>query len=220
MEPEHRDCVTIFFSDIVDFDNICSKLSADKVVDLLERLHTQFDDLADEHDVFPVETIGDTYMAVTNVVKDQRDDHAKRIADFSTATIAAAKMTLIDVEDESKGFVSIRCGIHSGPVVADVVGIKNPRYCLLGDTVNTASLMESTSLANRIQCSVTSSKLLKQQHPSMKVLSRGMIPIKGKGVMDTYWVNESNGPSAPFTVTKEESDSVWTADDFSSIETA
>jgi len=196
VEPEHRDCATIVFSDIVDLDNISSQLSADKVADLLDRLHSKFDALADDYGVFPVETIGDTYMAVTNVMKDQRDDHVKRIADFSMAAIAAAKIILVDADDENKGFVSIRCGFHSGPVVADVVGTKNPRYCLLGDTVNTASL--SKSLANRIQCSVISSKLLKQQYPSVKLSSRGMIPIKGKGVIDIYWVGESSSPHKPF----------------------
>ncbi|CAJ1965359.1 unnamed protein product [Cylindrotheca closterium] len=217
-EPEHRDCVTIFFSDIVDFDKIASEFASHKVVDLLDRLHSKLDALAKDHDVFEVETIGDTFMAVTNLVKDQHTFHAKRIADFSIAAIAAAKTTLIDKDDERKGFVSIRCGFHSGPVVADVVGIKSPRYCLLGDTVNMARMMESKSLANRIQCSVASVKLLKQQYPSLKLLSRGMIPIKGKGVMDTYWVGESNGPCTPFTVKRQESDDVWSADAFSSIE--
>ncbi|CAJ1965347.1 unnamed protein product [Cylindrotheca closterium] len=220
IEPEHRDCVTIFFSDVVDFDKISPKLPSHKVADLLDRLHSKFDALAKDHDVFKVETIGDTYMAVTNLVKDQRDSHAKRIADFSIAAIAAGKTTFIDKDDESKGFVSIRCGFHSGPVVADVVGIKCPRYCLFGEAVNMASLMESKSLANRIQCSVASVKLLKQQDASIKISSRGMIPIKGKGVMDTFWVDESSNVHTPFTVTRQELDDVWSAGAFSSIETA
>lgn len=219
IEPEHRDCVTIFFSDIADSDYITSQLPRGKVVDLFDRLHRKLDALAADHDVFRVETVGDNYMAVTNLVKDQHNVHTKRIADFSIAAIAASKTIMIDMDDESKGPVRIRCGFHSGPVVADVVGVKNPRYCLLGDTVNMASLMESKSMANRIQCTVTSVRLLKQQHSSIKVLSRGMVPIKGKGVIDTYWVDESNGgPRTPSIVSRKELKDVWSSGDFSSIE--
>jgi class 3 adenylate cyclase len=119
--------VTVFFSDIVRFTDISRSLPAVKVCEMLDRLYLAFDALANKHEVFKVETIGDAYMAVTNLVSDQPDDHAKRIAEFSIAAIEAANETLIDTEDPSKGYVNIRCGFHSGPVVADVVGNKNPR---------------------------------------------------------------------------------------------
>eukprot|EP00980_Cylindrotheca_fusiformis_P006884 scaffold1442_cov128-Cylindrotheca_fusiformis.AAC.5 len=193
VEPEHRDMVTIFFSDIVGFTQLSAKLPPRKVALLLNRLYTKFDALSQKHDVFKVETIGDSYMAVTNLVKDQEKDHAKRIAEFAIDTIREANETLVDEEDPLKGYVAVRVGFHSGSVVADVVGTRNLRYCLFGDSVNTASRMESNSRVNRIHCSLTSAEILAKQFPSLPVKMRGLIPIKGKGKMYTCWVNEGNG---------------------------
>jgi len=189
-EPESKDLVTIFFSDIVGFTNISSTLTPLKISDMLDRLYEQFDGLSQKHDVFKVETIGDAYMAVTNLIKDQAEDQAKRIAQFSIDAIKAANRTLIDIDEPEKGYVNIRVGFHSGPVVANVVGTHNPRYCLFGDTVNTASRMESNSKENRIHCSARAAGLLLMQWPELILEHRGGINIKGKGVMRTFWVNE------------------------------
>jgi len=190
IEPEHKNAVTIFFSDIVGYTSISSMLEPRKIANMLDRLYTKLDKLSDAHEVFKVETIGDSYMAVTNLVKDQSDDHAKRIAEFAIDAIAAANSTLVDPDEPCKGYVNIRVGFHSGPVVADVVGTRSPRYCLFGDSVNTASRMESNSKVNRIQCSDSSASLLKEQCPDMPLKCRGDIAIKGKGKMKTWWVNE------------------------------
>ena len=82
--------------------------------------------------LYKVETIGDAYMAVANLVEDQSDNHCKLVAQFAIDALQAANDTLIDEDDKAKGTVSIRVGFHSGSVVADVVGNRNPRYCLFG----------------------------------------------------------------------------------------
>mmetsp|Transcript_11960 Transcript_11960/g.23845 ORF Transcript_11960/g.23845 Transcript_11960/m.23845 type:complete len:745 (+) Transcript_11960:234-2468(+) len=201
--PETHEVVTIFFSDIVGFTDISAQLTPIKISDMLDRLYLKFDELSLKHDVFKVETIGDAYMATSNLMGDQSDDHTKRIAEFSIGAIQAANETLVDEDDPSKGFVCIRVGFHTGTVVSNVVGSRSPRYCLFGDTVNTAARMESNSLANRIQCSDIAHKVLHRQAPDMKTEERGEIEIKGKGLMKTYWVEVDMQPEVPCTSPKE-----------------
>ena len=110
------------------------------------------------------------------------------MAEFSLQVLQAARETLVDEDDPSMGYVNIRIGFHTGPLVADVVGRRNPKWCILGDTVNTASRMESTSVANRIQCSEQSALLIQEQCRDVVLKSRGPVPIKGKGEMNTFWV--------------------------------
>ncbi|CAB9496917.1 activated protein kinase catalytic subunit alpha-1 [Seminavis robusta] len=188
VEPESHDLVTVFFSDIVKFTDISRSLSPLKVSKLLDRLYLVFDSLSSKHGVFKVETIGDAYMGVTNLNGKQPTDHVKRIADFAIEVVQAANQVQIDEEDPDRGCVKIRVGFHSGPVVSSVIGSLNPRYGLFGDTVNTAARMETNSTNGRIHCSERSAMLLAEQSPETRILKRGVIKVKGKGDMTTYWV--------------------------------
>jgi hypothetical protein len=120
----------------------------------------------------------------------QSDSHARRIAEFAVEAVEAASLIPIDSEDETKGFVKIRVGFHSGSVVSNVIGSLNPRYGLFGDTVNTASRMESNSRPGRIHCSEDAAVILQEQAPNMPLQQRGKIQVKGKGLMVTYWVGK------------------------------
>ena len=119
---------------------------------------------------------------------DQDDTHVKRIAEFAVDAVAAAGNVLIDEDEPDLGYVHIRVGFHSGHVVSNVIGSLNPRYGLFGDTMNTASRMESNSASGMIHCSEISAKLLKEQAPDFPMRKRGRVEVKGKGRMTTYWV--------------------------------
>ena len=199
VEPESREAVTIFFSDIVGFTSIASTLPDIKVSDMLDRLYSRVDELSVKHQIYKVETIGDSWMGVTNMIQDQ-PDHATKMVEFAVDMIHAANETLIDIDDPTRGCVNVRVGLHSGPVVANVVGTRNPRYCLFGDVVNVASRMESSSQKNRIHCSEKVVELLRDQGcTNVTMHPRGGVRIKGKGKMHTYWITPRPKSSLPST---------------------
>ncbi|RMB92451.1 hypothetical protein DUI87_31093 [Hirundo rustica rustica] len=178
---------TIFFSDIVGFTELSSSSTPYQVVDLLNKLYTTFDEIIDNYDVYKVETIGDAYMVVSGVPKENGILHAGEIASMALDLLDVCKT--FKIPHKPSILLKIRAGIHSGAVVAGVVGTKMPRYCLFGDTVNTASRMESTSEALKIQCSSSAYQLL-EQIGEYVFICRGNLQVKGKGDMVTYWLEE------------------------------
>jgi hypothetical protein len=130
-------------------------------------------------------------FSLFSVEDNQNDTHVKRMSEFAVDAVVAASNILIDEDDPSAGCLHIRVGFHSGQVVSNVIGSLNPRYGLFGDTMNTASRMESLSASGKIQCSEVSAVLLKEQAPDFPLKRRGKVAVKGKGHMTTYWVGSS-----------------------------
>ncbi|KAK3788191.1 hypothetical protein RRG08_020897 [Elysia crispata] len=179
------DNVTIYFSDICGFTALSAESSPMQVVDLLNDLYTVFDSIVEHFDVYKVETIGDAYMVVSGLPVRNGNLHGREIARLSLALLDA--VFKFKIRHRPGDQLRLRIGIHSGPVCAGVVGLKMPRYCLFGDTVNTASRMESNGLPLRIHVSPFTKDIL-QEHGTFHLEMRGSVEMKGKGSVITYWL--------------------------------
>ncbi|XP_034539855.1 retinal guanylyl cyclase 1 [Notolabrus celidotus] len=186
VKPEHFSEVTLYFSDIVGFTTISALSDPIEVVDLLNDLYTLFDAIIGLHDVYKVETIGDAYMVASGVPTRNSNRHAAEMANMSLDILHCIGTFKMRHMPELR--VRIRIGLHSGPVVAGVVGLTMPRYCLFGDTVNTASRMESTGLPYRIHVNKSTVDVLNSLKLGYKIDCRGMTELKGKGVENTFWL--------------------------------
>uniref|UniRef100_A0A8C4UIX0 Guanylate cyclase n=1 Tax=Falco tinnunculus TaxID=100819 RepID=A0A8C4UIX0_FALTI len=186
VEPELFEEVTIYFSDIVGFTTLCKYSTPMEVVDMLNDIYKNFDHILDHHDVYKVETIGDAYMVVSGLPKRNGNRHAVDISMMALDILSF--MGSFELRHLPGLPVWIRIGIHSGPCAAGVVGIKMPRYCLFGDTVNTASRMESTGLPLRIHVSGSTINILKRTDCQFQYEVRGETYLKGRGTEITYWL--------------------------------
>ena len=188
---DHFDETSILFADVVDFTPLSQLLPPAEMVGILDRLFSHFDTLVERHGLEKIKTVGDCYMAAAGV-PDPHADHARRVAllalDMRDAVGSAAVAGREGLE--------LRIGINSGPVVAGVIGRKRFLYDLWSDAVNTASRMESHGTPGEIQITRATYELLKDEFVCRR---RGTISVKGKGDMETWYLERprSDGDERP-----------------------
>lgn len=177
---EHFESVTILFSDIVGFTSLSSRMAPINLVNWLNELFSSFDYLAEKHGLEKIKTIGDSYMVVGGLPVPQADHQAIMAAMALEMQDCIQQFCLKNGES-----IQIRIGIHTGPVVAGVIGVRKFSYDLWGDTVNVASRMESSGMPGKIQVSEQFYQCLQDR---FEFEERGIISVKGKGKMKTYWL--------------------------------
>ncbi|CAH8445397.1 unnamed protein product [Schistosoma turkestanicum] len=190
------DSVTICFTKVVNFSSYSSRMCPHKIVDILNQMYTLYDSMTESHNVYKVETVNDSYMLVSGAPSPSYL-HSAHITEMALDILEVTKQNLFwpneavsdnltVTQSEQNIPLQLYIGCHTGPIVAGIVGFKSPRYCLFGDTVNTANRMMSTGLPDTVHIS---SDLAKNLFNYPYILEyRGEQTIKGKGEMTTYFV--------------------------------
>lgn len=183
----HQDA-SVLFADIVGFTNLSSQLPAHKIIEILNKVFSNFDQLTEQHELEKIKTIGDGYM-VAGGLTSHEEDHLECMA-----KLALDMLRFIETDDEIRDLqLKIRIGINAGPVVAGVLGIKKFSYDLWGDTVNVGSRMESQGKIGEINVSETVQSRL--QH-LFEFEERGVIDLKGKGEIRAFLLKGVKEPAA------------------------
>jgi class 3 adenylate cyclase len=182
---DEHESATILFADIVGFTKLSSEYPAIQIVEMLNWIFSIFDDLSEQYGLEKIKTIGDSYM-VAGGVPLRHPHHVEAVSEMGLEIIRKIRT----FSEQSGLEINVRVGIHTGPVVAGVIGQKRFIYDLWGDTVNTASRMESSGEAGRVHVSEAMYKALSATHLAtpFSVQERGEISVKGKGTMRTYFL--------------------------------
>ncbi|EYC18639.1 hypothetical protein Y032_0027g1630 [Ancylostoma ceylanicum] len=214
IEAREYEHATVMFSDVPNFQSVLSNSQPKDIVQMLNDLFHRFDRLVLMHKVFKVETVGDSYLTVGGI-PEQLAEHAEIICHVAIGMLWEARAVF---EPVTKKSINVRIGIHSGPLVAGVVALCMPRYCLFGETVSMASSIEMNGLPGKIHCSEKTYKYA-MQTGRFDFTSRGRILIKGKGEMETYLLVRSTKKSVWEIVDRERDVQKNSIDGYEELET-
>jgi class 3 adenylate cyclase/ligand-binding sensor domain-containing protein len=181
---------TVLFSDFSGFTAMTSSMEPQQLVDTLDSFFNAFDEIADKYGIEKIKTIGDSYMCACGIPT-SIESHALRMSAFALEMLAITDKINAQRYSGGKEIWPVRIGLHSGPVIAGVVGKKKFAYDIWGDTVNTASRMEGNGEPGRINVSQTTALLIKDY---FYIAPRGKVNVKGKGEMDMYWIESFKTP--------------------------
>ena len=176
---DRYEMATVLFADVVGFTPMTANMDADELVGLLDDIFSTLDSIADEMGLEKIKTVGDEYMVAAGV-PEARVDHAHAMARFAIAT-----RDIVGSRDFGGHQIELRIGMHSGPVVAGIIGQAKFSYDLWGDTVNTASRLESFGVPGEIHISRATRDLISDAYECGR---RGMVELKGKGETETWFL--------------------------------
>jgi class 3 adenylate cyclase len=193
---DHFQSVSVLFMDLVGFTSLSSLIPPKQLVYLLDTIFTKADNIVERYGLEKIKTIGDGYLAVANVTT-PLENHQKATALAALQLLETMNKFSVNIPEElgdtnwTKDMkdIEIRIGIHTGEIVAGIIGKNKYTYDLWGDAVNVASRMESYSEAGRIHISEAFAKSI-VQHAEFSLIPRGEITVKGKGTMKTFWLEK------------------------------
>jgi class 3 adenylate cyclase len=186
------DEVTVMFTDFKDFTQASERMSAEELVDEINFYFSEFDKIISRHNIEKIKIIGDSYMCADGLPV-ANETHALDVVEAALELQEFMMSQKIERTGMGKSFFELRIGIHTGPVVAGIVGLKKFAYDIWGDTVNTASRMESSGETNRVNISGATYDRVKN---SFTCTYRGKVTAKNKGQIDMYFVGAAKIPDA------------------------